>query len=336
MEIFTFPLSAPYVRGISNSKRMSRSWKEAHSNRWRSKAALDWSNRNCWVFFLQVCLMSPCFRETMMSPSSRSFKPRRRFYFFERIRRLRVEGWHCNRFIFSDVEMFWCCFAFLFFFQILYNREIQYFNVQHEFFLAVKIPLVNKHAIQFMWRGWWIESFGLRGIVIGTMSAPKIAKMHGPYWFSKSVFFWLVVDKKSPTIFYVELFFYFWIYIKNQLGKLFFCKWRCCCKMTLDSSRHHAIRRSSHLHLSGLWCGGTEKMGGGDRSYSNLDVSKSRGLENPQMDGENNGKPYEQMGWFGVNHPLFLETPISEMQQFSWVLHTSPLLWSNSCRSLRD
>ena len=41
-------------------------------------------------------------------------------------------------------------FRFPVFFQILYNREIQYFNVQHEFFLAVKIPLVNKHAIQFM------------------------------------------------------------------------------------------------------------------------------------------------------------------------------------------
>ena len=39
----------------------------------------------------------------------------------------------------------------------------------------------------------------------------------------------------------------------------------------------------------------------------NLDVSKNRG-ETTKMDGENNGKPYEQMDDLGV--PLFLETPI--------------------------
>ena len=33
------------------------------------------------------------------------------------------------------------------------------------------------------------------------------------------------------------------------------------------------------------------------------------GLNTPKMDGENNGKPYEQMDDLGV--PLFLETPIS-------------------------
>ena len=40
-----------------------------------------------------------------------------------------------------------------------------------------------------------------------------------------------------------------------------------------------------------------------------MGVSKHRGK--PKMDGENNGKPYEQMddlGAWGV--PLFLETPI--------------------------
>ena len=33
------------------------------------------------------------------------------------------------------------------------------------------------------------------------------------------------------------------------------------------------------------------------------------------MDGENNGKPYEQMDDFEVS--LFLETPTSELQAFS-------------------
>ena len=37
-------------------------------------------------------------------------------------------------------------------------------------------------------------------------------------------------------------------------------------------------------------------------------VSKNRG-KTRKMDGENNGKPYEQMDDLGV--PLFLETPIS-------------------------
>ena len=38
-----------------------------------------------------------------------------------------------------------------------------------------------------------------------------------------------------------------------------------------------------------------------------MGVSKNRG-KTPKMDGENNGKPYEQMDDLGV--PLFLETPI--------------------------
>ena len=39
-----------------------------------------------------------------------------------------------------------------------------------------------------------------------------------------------------------------------------------------------------------------------------MGVSKNRG-KTPKMDGENNGKPYEQMDDLGV-FPLFLETPI--------------------------
>ena len=40
-----------------------------------------------------------------------------------------------------------------------------------------------------------------------------------------------------------------------------------------------------------------------------MDVEPKIGGENPpKMDGENNGKPYEQMDDLGV--PLFLETPI--------------------------
>ena len=41
-----------------------------------------------------------------------------------------------------------------------------------------------------------------------------------------------------------------------------------------------------------------------------MDVSKNRG-KNPKMDGENNGKPYEQMDDLGGKTPLFLETSIS-------------------------
>ena len=37
-----------------------------------------------------------------------------------------------------------------------------------------------------------------------------------------------------------------------------------------------------------------------------MGVSKNRG-KTPKTDGENNGKPYEQMDDLGV--PLFLETP---------------------------
>ena len=39
-----------------------------------------------------------------------------------------------------------------------------------------------------------------------------------------------------------------------------------------------------------------------------MGVSKNRGGKPPKMDGENNGKPYEQMDDLGV--PLLLETPI--------------------------
>ena len=38
-----------------------------------------------------------------------------------------------------------------------------------------------------------------------------------------------------------------------------------------------------------------------------MGVSKNR-RKTPKMDGENNGKPYEQMDYLGV--PLILETPI--------------------------
>ncbi len=39
-----------------------------------------------------------------------------------------------------------------------------------------------------------------------------------------------------------------------------------------------------------------------------MGISKNSGFS-PKMDGENNGKPYEQMDDLGV--PSFLETPIS-------------------------
>ena len=35
-----------------------------------------------------------------------------------------------------------------------------------------------------------------------------------------------------------------------------------------------------------------------------MGVSKNRG-KTPKMDGENNGKPYEQMGWFGGKPTIF-------------------------------
>ena len=44
----------------------------------------------------------------------------------------------------------------------------------------------------------------------------------------------------------------------------------------------------------------------GSKRY--VGVSKNRGGFTPKMDGENNGKPYEQMDDLGV--PLFLETPM--------------------------
>ena len=41
-----------------------------------------------------------------------------------------------------------------------------------------------------------------------------------------------------------------------------------------------------------------------------MDVSKNRGgVFTPKMDGENHGKPYEQMDDLG-GFPLFSETPI--------------------------
>ncbi len=43
-----------------------------------------------------------------------------------------------------------------------------------------------------------------------------------------------------------------------------------------------------------------------------LGVSKNRG-NTPKMDGENNGKPYEQMDDLG-GKPLFLETPIFRVE----------------------
>ena len=43
------------------------------------------------------------------------------------------------------------------------------------------------------------------------------------------------------------------------------------------------------------------------------------------MDGENNGsKPYEQMGWFGGETPLFLETPIFLLKLASFIVSRSP------------
>ena len=38
-----------------------------------------------------------------------------------------------------------------------------------------------------------------------------------------------------------------------------------------------------------------------------MDVSKKG---DPKMDGEHNGKPYEQMGWFGGPTPIFGNTHI--------------------------
>ena len=50
-----------------------------------------------------------------------------------------------------------------------------------------------------------------------------------------------------------------------------------------------------------------------------MGVSKNRGT--PKMDGENNGKPYEQMDDLGV--PLFLATPIwSLVVSDLWSCHT--------------
>ena len=43
-----------------------------------------------------------------------------------------------------------------------------------------------------------------------------------------------------------------------------------------------------------------------------MGVSKNRG-ETPKMDGENNGKPYEQMDDLGGFPPIFGSTPIYEL-----------------------
>ncbi len=52
-----------------------------------------------------------------------------------------------------------------------------------------------------------------------------------------------------------------------------------------------------------------------------MGVSKNRG-KTPKMDGENNGKPYEQMDDLGV--PLFLETPICFNEFPYWNLEEIP------------
>ena len=44
-----------------------------------------------------------------------------------------------------------------------------------------------------------------------------------------------------------------------------------------------------------------------------MDVSKNRGGKPPKMDGENNGKPYEQMDDLGGNTPIFGNTHIKKV-----------------------
>ena len=45
-----------------------------------------------------------------------------------------------------------------------------------------------------------------------------------------------------------------------------------------------------------------------------MGVEPKIGVNNPKMDGENNGKPYFLMDDLGV--PLFLETPISLLRPY--------------------
>ena len=59
-----------------------------------------------------------------------------------------------------------------------------------------------------------------------------------------------------------------------------------------------------------------------------MDVSKNRGFS-PKMDGENNGKPYEQMDDLRV--PLFLETPI---YVFFWIVLRKEPIPGNSAGDL--
>ena len=50
-----------------------------------------------------------------------------------------------------------------------------------------------------------------------------------------------------------------------------------------------------------------------------MDVSKNRGGKPPKMDGENNGKPYEQMDDLGENVHLFLGWhPYSQLDKGWW------------------
>ncbi len=51
-----------------------------------------------------------------------------------------------------------------------------------------------------------------------------------------------------------------------------------------------------------------------------MDVSKNRGILPPKMDGENNGKPYEQMDDFGGFPPIFGNTPIDIQINTCWVI----------------
>lgn len=125
-EVFAFPVSAPCVRGISKSKRMSRSWKEAHNNTLRSKAlsngALDWSNRNCWVFFLIGTSRVSVFSRN----DDESFQPlfQTEAPFFESVV-WEKEGC-CNRFVKRwDVMV-------VFHFPVLFIKEN--LNAQHVFF----------------------------------------------------------------------------------------------------------------------------------------------------------------------------------------------------------
>ena len=50
-----------------------------------------------------------------------------------------------------------------------------------------------------------------------------------------------------------------------------------------------------------------------------MDVEPKIGGNTPKMDGENNGKPYEQMDDLGV--PLYLETPRYDLFHYTdWLI----------------